>query len=78
MATTIYFEKNIPTTNKHAEAVHDEMALSEIYVSDFSGENRLYIHLTDCNKNKISMLLDKATAQAFKEGLDNAMADLEY
>lgn len=78
MATTIYFEKDIPTTDKHAEAVHDQMALAEIYVSDFSGEDKLYIHLTDCNKNKISMLLDKATALSFKEGLDNAMADLKY
>ncbi len=78
MATTIYFEKDIPTTNDHAEAVHDQMALAELYVSDFSGKDRLYVHLTDCNKNKISMLLDKETALAFKAGLDDAMAFLEY
>ena len=78
MATTIYFEKDIPTTDDHAEAVHDQMALAEIYVSDFSGEDNLYIHLTDANKNKISMLLDKETALSFKQGLDNALADLKY
>jgi hypothetical protein len=79
MATTSYFEEEIPTTDAHGKANKNKQTnLVELYISSFSGEEELYPRHIDEEGKESRSILCKDQAERMLEGLRTAMLCLGY
>jgi len=77
MATTTYFEAELPVGDKDASAEGGKNTRKiEMFVSDFFGTHEIYLRIDDDEPGTIR--LDKAGAKALLEGLSEAMRYLSY
>lgn len=77
MATTSYFEQDLPVADEAAEASKETRGL-EVYVTSFSGRHQLYIKYVDENGEGTDLVLSKQQARDLLDGLDRAMTYLGY
>jgi len=79
MATTSYFEADLPTAAGNGKA--DDSAPKttvEILVSSYSGEHILYLKIIDADGDEKSFVLSKQHAVDLLEGLERAASYLRY
>jgi len=77
MATTTYFEADLPLGDKDAPAKNgDNTRKIKVFVSDFFGTHELYVRIDDDEPGTIR--LDRTYARALFEGLEEAMRYLSY
>nr|WP_280971445.1 hypothetical protein [Cupriavidus gilardii]WDE72684.1 hypothetical protein [Cupriavidus gilardii] len=77
MATTSYFEQDVPVADESADASQDHRRL-ELYITSFSGRHQLYLKTEDANGEETDLVLSKEQARALADGLDRAMGYLGY
>ncbi|MCX7097056.1 MAG: hypothetical protein NTV43_04010 [Methylococcales bacterium] len=79
MATTSYFEGEIPTVNDIGKADKNKPTnLVEIYISSFSNDHELYLKHIDGEGNESRSILNKDQAKRMLKGLNDAMFFLGY
>ena len=79
MATTSYFEEEIPTPGDNGKADENQQTnLVEIYISSFSGDEELYLKHIDGEGKESRSILCKEQAERMLESLKNAMFFLGY
>lgn len=77
MATTTYFEADLPLGDKDASGEGGRNTRKiEVFVSDFFGTHEIYLRIDDDEPGTIR--LDKANARYLVEGLSEAMRYLNY
>ena len=77
MATTTYFEADLPLGDRNASADDGKNTRKvEIFVSDFFGHHQIYLRIDDDEAGTIR--LGKADSRALLEGLEDAMRYLSY
>lgn len=77
MATTTYFEAELPLGDKDAPAEGGKNTRKiELFVSDFFGTHEIYLRIDDDEPGTVR--LDKAEAKVLLEGLGDAMRYLSY
>lgn len=77
MATTSYFEQDVPVVDEKAEASQETRGL-EVYTTSYSGRHQLYLKYVDENGQGTDLVLSKEQARELSEGLDRAMGYLGY
>ena len=77
MATTVYFEAELPLGDKGVSAEDGKNVRKiELFVSDFFGTHEIYLRIDDDEPGTIR--LSKADARALLGGLEDAMGYLSY
>ena len=77
MATTTYFEADLPLGDKDASGEDGKNTRKiELFVSDFFGTHEIYLRIDDDEPGTVR--LDKASARDLVEGLGEAMRYLSY